>query len=321
MTNRTVDNWQRLGTSKTSKKSNKNRKSVTVKVPKTENIILIGSEMHYDSFWWKMMFVAAAYPFIRSSKFRKCNKATIAYMNNGYTHAEKLAIEWLENSIHADLVDFKAINSKEDLINTLKNNRNSFKIQDVAFFCHGLNGIITMNLDSKPKVNLEVSDLTSIPSSAFVASGKLYSYACRTGISDSFLLRAKDNYNDLSEAEPENSLAQRIADHFSIEVHAYYKRTSYAEIIRNKSESSSIVALLKEKRQNFSDSAILDLSNNYQALKHDGLAENGIPFVSGARGEGTNGYALWRNNGGQNLPTAAGTPAGLPSHMAIFRKK
>ncbi|MGP9513952.1 MULTISPECIES: hypothetical protein [unclassified Psychrobacter] len=316
-----ADNWELIGKSSTSPKSNTNRAVVSTRVPKTENIIFIGSEMHYDLFWLKMMFVAASYPFVRSPKFRSCDKATIAYINKGYTRTEKLAIEGLKNEINANKVEFKAIDSKEGLMSILKNNRESFKLQDVAFFSHGLNGVITLNLDSSPTVNFTISDLASIPSNAFVSSGKFYSYACRTGLSDSILLRAKDSYDTLSEAKPEDSLAQKIANRFDIEVHAYYKRTSYANVIRNRSESESIVASLQEKREEEPQKSILNLSQTYQALKHDGLAETGILFLTGGRGEGTNGYALWRNAGGQALPTAAESPTGLPSNMEIFRKK
>ena len=48
--------YKKIGTAMTSPVENTTRKEVFIKVPKTENIIFIGSENYYDSFWLKMMF-------------------------------------------------------------------------------------------------------------------------------------------------------------------------------------------------------------------------------------------------------------------------
>ena len=50
--------WRKHGTTSTQPVSPKpKRKQVRVRAPKTENIIFIGSEMEYDLFWLKRMFV------------------------------------------------------------------------------------------------------------------------------------------------------------------------------------------------------------------------------------------------------------------------
>lgn len=334
-----ADNWELIGKSSTSPRSNTNRAVVSTRVPKTENIIFIGSEYNYDSFWLKNMFIAAAYPFVKDrAKFRICDKVTIAYIDYGYSNAEKLAIENLKNEILSEVKEVKAIKNHSDMINIFKNDRSAYKIQDVAIFSHGLNGKITLNYNKKPDINLLKSDITNISSNSFMLTGKLYSYACRTGMSDAFSLRLTDTFRSIAEAKPDDSLAQSIADHFDIEVHAFYVRSFYGDIIRQKSKkvnnipiSQIITNSLVTKKELIPNSSIINLYDGatealrpFEALKHRGLAESGFNILgikSGAVGEGTNGYSLWRKTGGRALPVGATDIDGLPRSMQVFNKK
>lgn len=312
-----ADNWQKIGQSQLTNTNNTKRFNVYVAPPKKENIIIIGSEMQYDSFWLKMMFISAATLFVNRPMFRKCDKVTIAYVNIGYTIGERLAIENIPNFFYSacNNVHFKKILSMENIISLINNDRDNFKIQDLVFFCHGLNGEINLNYNKKPDINIKSIHLNQIKSDAFLHDGKIYSYACRTGISDSPILRLKDDYSNIDEAKPKESLAQKMADYFNIEVHAFYKRTFYGNVLRNKSDDTLIVRSLNQKKSQNPNAQILVLTNDYEAIKHDGLG--GL----GALREGTKGYALWRRGGGRVLPTAADTPRGLPDNMMVFRKQ
>ena len=64
-----------------------------------ENIIVIASEMHYDSFWWKMMFMATGIAAAQGAGggARSAHKMTVAYVDVGYTNHEKLALEALKS--------------------------------------------------------------------------------------------------------------------------------------------------------------------------------------------------------------------------------
>lgn len=131
-----ADNWQKIGQSQLTNTNNTKRVNVYVTPPKKENIIIIGSEMQYDSFWLKMMFISAATLFVNRPMFRKCDKVTIAYVNIGYTIGERLAVENIPNFFYSacNNVHFKKILSMENIISLINNDRDNFKIQDLVFF-------------------------------------------------------------------------------------------------------------------------------------------------------------------------------------------
>ena len=322
----TTDNWQRIGQSSTSPKSKTNRAVVSTRKPKTENIIFIGSEFEYNNFWLKNMFIAAAYPFIKNkSKFRECDKVTIAYVDYGYTRLEKLAIEGLKDEIKfTNNITFVALKTKSKVIELLNADRENYKIKDLAFFCHGLNGKITLNYSGRPNIDLTNSDINTIGNTNFLSSARASSYACRTGMSDDLTLRTQGSFNNISEANPDSSFAQLFANRHNIDFYAFHKRTLYSNILNPKDDAEKISEDLRNKRTINSDN-IISILENYEALLHAELGESyknmwgWIP--RGAVSEGTNGYSLWRKGGGLRIPVAANTPTGLPASMTKFSPK
>jgi hypothetical protein len=300
----------------------KKRPEVKVKVPKTENIIFIGSEMHYDLFWLKMMFISAAYKGVE--KLRKADKNTIAYVPEGYIHAEKLAIDYLSDAekYKAKKFEIKKITSSAELIKCMNQDRDKYKLQDVMFFSHGVIDAISLNYEGgDDDVDLTVTNFLEINKKAFAANGRIYSYACRTGVSVEDLKRG---FKTEIDAKPELSLAQKMATYFDIEVHAFLRRSDYAAIIRNKADSETIVSTLKESRKT-KDGQLIDIPPSHEALPHEGLANRhgkyGVGLFGGPLSEGTDNYALWRKEGGMSLPVAADSPAGLPTEMRVFKPK
>jgi hypothetical protein len=290
----------------------KKRPEVKVKVPKTENIIFIGSEMYYDSFWLKMMFISAAY--VKARTLRKANKQTIAYVDVGYTRIEKLTLEYLQDKMKFELVK---LNDSDAVIDLMNRDRDRYKLLDVAFFSHGVVGQIALNYPSQAQiVNFETDNFSDVEKTAFAANGRIYSYACRTGVGKD---DKQSGFKNESEAQLEKSLAQDLANHFNIEVHAYLKRTFYGDVIRNKSNSETITSTLKKERQT-QEGDLIQIPPDHEALPHPDLA-NGWNPLSGAKREGTYNYALWRKDGGLKLPVAADSPKGLPNDMRIFKPK
>lgn len=288
------------------------RVQAKVKIPKTENIIFIGSEQYYDSFWLKMMFIGAAY--VKAKSLRKADKQTIAYVNEGYTFQEKLAIEHFRKNGKFDLVK---LSTSSDLVNLLNQDRETYKLLDVAFFSHGVINQISLNYNGDgDAVDLSTANFSKVSAKAFAANGRLYSYACRTGVS---VEDWKRGFNNEAEAKPEHSLAQKLADHFGIEVHAFLRRTFYGDVLREKSQSEVISSTLNSERETRNGQAIA-IPPDHEALHHPGLADSLNPF-SGPKREGTDNYALWRKNGGLQLPTAASSPTGLPTAMRAFKPK
>lgn len=303
----TEQKWKAVGGSKSSSIDNKTRKKVKAKSPKTENLIFIGSEEHYDSFWLKMMFISAAYAMTK--KIRPAHKQTIAYVDEGYTKLEKLTLDFLRDTQKFEILK---ISSSADIATYLNRDRENYKLQDVAFFSHGVVGSIMMNYPSDG-VDFDKDTLNSIKKDAFVTDGRLYSYACRTGVS----VDSASFVNDAA-AKPEQSLAQKIADHFGIEVHAFLKRSYYGDVLRVKSQSKAIAETLSKARKD-KDGEVIQIPPEHEALPHPGLADSWNPW-SGPKREGTNDFALWHKGGGLVLPIAADTPAGLSADMRVFKK-
>ncbi len=300
-----------IATSVASPIENKKRKEVRIKVPKKENILFIGSENYYNSFWLKMMFVSAAYAMAKDSqRFRKADKLTLAYVDLNYTRAEKLTLDNLQKQLGFEI---KKLENSSDLIACLNNDRQNYKLQDVAFFCHGEPKRIALNYWNPREVDLNLDNVTDISKSAFLPNGRLYSFACRTGV-----YARGDAFDVEADAKPEKSLAQKLSDHLSIEVHAFLRRTYYGEVLREKSQSDSISSTLKAERES-KEGEIIQIPPEHEALPHPDLSDSILPWKWGPRKEGTVGYALWRKGGGRMLPTAAPTPTGLTGEMRVFK--
>lgn len=304
--------YEKIGTSQTSHVDNKKRKEVKVKVPKTENIIFVGSELSYNSFWLKMMFIVSAYLMAtKSENFRKADKKTIAYVDEGYTHLEKLPLEMLKSKHGFEIVPLR---NPSDFFSCMNKSRDVYKLQDVVFFSHGVVGKIKLDYKGDEEINLDLGNYAKIDKSAFAVHGRIFSYACRTGVSvDDHEL----GFENEAEAMPEQSLAQKMANHFGVEVHAFLKRTFYGSVIREKSQSNTIASFVKEERKT-KEGQVIQIPPAHEALPHDGLGDSWIPF-SGPKKEGTDNYALWRKEGGLRLPSSADSPKGLPDGMRVFR--
>lgn len=316
--------------------------------PKTENIIIIGSEQYYDSFWWKMMFITPGFSIAAGMKhppyWQAADKTTVLYVPDGYVKAELLPIEFLKDRLE---VNVQMISSISDLISYL-NNRNAdgaeYKVRHLLFMAHGLHDKIALNFWERPNIDIKSKQISAIKSDIFVPKGHIYSYACRTGIS----VDGKE-FDNLEEAKPENSLAQKMADHFGVKVHAYYTRTLFRSCIRDPADSNSISKSLKQKRENHIDHPghptatvrippkweIIQISDEHEGLPHPGQGlthefskiglsgiRGDIPFIpSGQQKYGTSEYSLWRKAGARHLPVGDNTPAGLPNTMQVFEPK
>lgn len=291
--------------------TNKKRKEVKVKVRRSENLLCIGSEMFYDSFWLKMMFIGAA--FVGARNMRKADKKTLAYVDNGYTNFEKLALDGLAKEQGFTTMP---LSSSAAMLALLNRDRDNYGLLDVMFFCHGVNSRISMNFWGRPNIELTKNNVSSANARAFLPNGRVFSYACRTGV-----LVDRESFDKESDAQPENSLAQLMANHFNIEVHAYLRRSFYGNVLRSAPQSSSIASTLRTRR-NTQEGQVIGLPPDHEALPHPGLGDtnlpNSLPF-SGPKREGTVDYALWRKAGGITLPTPGDSPAGLPTNMRIFK--
>lgn len=305
--------WKTIGKSVFSPVDNKKRKEIEIKTFKKERIIVIGSEHQYDSFWLKMMFIGAATSHLRLSK-GKADKTTIAYVSEGYTNLEIGVLEYWCNQNKFDVFKLCA---QKDLIKLMNKDRDKYKIIHLIIFSHGYPGTINLNYKGDSKISVTASTLNTFIPTVFALDGKIISYACRTGISS---IIDESFYSD-NDAQPEHSLAQQLADYFGISVYAFLTRTFYGDILRqrDKAISRQLSENLKKLRATGGNFSVYKLSDEHEALPHPGLAD-GI-FKFGSKSEGTNGFALWRKQGGRMLPSSGETPAGLTKGLVKFTPK
>jgi len=108
-------------------------------------------------------------------------------------------------------------------------------------------------------------------------------------------------------------------------VRAFYRRSLYDNVLRERSQSQQITAALKVGSSGpYQD--VIDLSAEHEALSHPGLSDGSLNHVKSWAGkgpvsEGVNNYALWRKKGALNLPVHASDPEGFPTDFATFEPK
>jgi len=285
---------------------------------KTENIIIIGSELQYDSFWLKMMFMACGYAVAKGilappGYAYTADLVSILIIDYGYTDLEKeRLIETKCNVVmiksQAELTEFLVRRNKDG---------NTYKIRNIVVFSHGFPNVISLNYkNDNVVIDIDDSVINALSPNMFTENAIFFSYACRTGAGTDL---------PISDPKSDESLAQYIANKLRITVRAFYRRTFYGRVLRDKSQDDVIRKALKRGIDNKSQT-VIDLLYEHEALPHPGLGAgwefkyNIIPKKKGPEGEGTANYALWRKHGARELPTYADSPD-FDTTFAIFRPK
>ncbi|SFI47098.1 hypothetical protein [Jannaschia pohangensis] len=275
--------------------------------PKTENIIVIGSEFEYlrSGFQLKCMFLGCGYGVaqgtLRPPGYTRADRTTIAYVDKGYTRWELLNLDYLRD--HAG-VRIRTIGSSNSFINLLANRgtgADRHVIRNLVMFCHGFPSYFALNYSGPGSdMNVFYGNFAAVPTNAFAPDGKLFSYACRTAM-------------NVGARGPQTSLGQRLANRFDITVRAYKRRTNYGSCIRLRSEHERLATDLKAARVG-KEGQRIPLPPDHEAYPHPGLSDGFWPGIEdGGQSEGINNYALWRKNGARALPVEGTSPAGQPT--------
>jgi len=302
-----------------------------------ENIIIIGSELQYNSFWLKMMFMACGWSVAQGALMppgysNNVDLTTILVVDYGYTELERDRIRRVaticsavsgELALATDVIMIKSQSQLDNFLTTRRKNNARYKIKNIVVFSHGLPGRIALNYEARPNIDIKERTINKLTYDMFAQGAHFFSYACRTGAGT-----ADDWFADnwwKSDPQADKSLAQYIANHLQITVRAFYRRSYYGDVLRNKSQSGEISAALRAKRGD-GKQAVIDLSTSHEALFHKGLANGFIEYIKdfigkGTVAEGVNNYALWRKQGALTLPTHASDPGGFPPDFATFEPK
>jgi len=128
--------------------------------------------------------------------------------------------------------------------------------------------------------------------------------------------------NLIQDPNPNESLAQYIANKLNITVKAFYRRTTYRNVLRDPKQSNTIAQNLKNKRSN-KLVKVIDISAEHEALLHYGLGDNFLDYVldSGQTGEGVSSYALWRKQDALQLPISGDSPSNFPAGFITFKPR
>jgi len=265
-----------------------------------ETIIVVGTEQYSTSHGGKLMFPAQAVREIREN-YTTHKYVNIVIFKDAYTPMQLSIIkrdakEWNKT------VYFKQINSTIELIDYINNgdntiNRQMQKIGTIKIFAHGKPNSIEFGLKGRneDKQRFTKEDVEKLSKESFTDVPIIYSYACRTGNSDT-----SEFYNDknwMTLVRPKDSLAQKFSEHLNATVYAYLRRTNY--------------------QPTWDERGDIRYQNGYLTIKKDRLINIGKLIVNHKNWD----EALWNINGAYKLPKAGNSPRGeLPASIYIFRK-
>ncbi len=281
----------------------------------TENIVVVGAEVHDKLPVNKLMFMAQA---IRTVKLESVQ--TVLYFKQGYSNtmiAEfkkslkyfKPNIAIIEITTVKELINYLnsgGITGKSNL--RMKPYKNSlFKVKNVYIFSHGMPSRITFLLDwdlyktnnkiiSSVKAEdneLNLKNYKTINPNAFVREGYVWSFACRTGIGP----------EDTSDIEiftwnKDASLAQKLANSLNVHTVAFLRRSNYEDTWGSRFDRAGL------KIKKYFEIADDDDFKKYK--DSDKMIDNKYH---------------WNPLGAFNGVKAGSTPKGPPEGMTIFSKK
>jgi len=131
---------------------------------KTENIIVIGSEFLYNSFWWKMIFMACGYAVAKGSIIppgysSNIDLTTVLIVDYGYSEVELQRIkDGITTLPNRELVMLKEQEQLENFLLTREKNNNFYKIKNIIVFSHGVPHTIDLNYKYKPNIPLTINE-------------------------------------------------------------------------------------------------------------------------------------------------------------------
>ena len=290
----------------------------TITVSAKELCIIVGAENHYNTYGLKMMFFAPAVRDILSGK-DQYDAFRILYFPDGYNDQE---IQHVINSLKEIDVTITAVNSISEMLTELNCVSPVCKIQRLNIYAHGYPLQISFNLDGSTEdiCRFSMEHVEKIDNAIFRPGAELWSYACRTGnaVPDDYAadwvdriryfewdFEYDEGFKSDADAKREQSLAQALANHSNITVHAWLTRTLYERI--------------------WNDQGNQQYRNGFVEIPHPG-ADGGwsremkslIPFMNE---EDKDDLILWNQQGAKNGITGARSPKGLSNTPFTFVKQ
>ncbi|RRV06185.1 hypothetical protein EGJ27_16035 [Pseudomonas sp. v388] len=190
-------------------------------------LIAVAGSQHDEAAGNKMMFIGQAVRQLKEYKREHpARPRTLIVFNSGYSEA---MIDAARESADLYQAAFKTINTADELIGYINSGKDRQKHPVARFdlFSHGIPLHVSFGyqLEEEATMSLGLHNYQQFSPAAFSPTAKITSFACRTGMGNPQDLEIEGGVqlNPQSEA----SLAQKLANHLKVPVHAFVTRSDY----------------------------------------------------------------------------------------------
>jgi hypothetical protein len=272
-----------------------------------EVLLIVGTEQHSQTYGNKLMFPAQAVREIREN-YKNHKYVNIIIFKDEFTEMQLSIIKRDAKKWNTDLY-FKKINSVSELITYINNGdatvaRSRTKISTIKIFSHGLPSVLDFGLDgdNEDSQRFKIQHVSQLKKEVFTERPEIYSYACRTGNSDGRAVTLNPSYKydtkSINLVKPNESLAQKLADHLNAKVYAFLRRSNYTPTWLDKGNK--------------------DYKSKYMTIEDENVSNPLNPKDWFRKGWDE---ALWNPDGAFLLPKSGESPSGLlQSGMFVFEK-
>ncbi|MDD2369933.1 MAG: hypothetical protein PHQ90_11565 [Sulfuricurvum sp.] len=282
---------------------------IMLEIIEKEVLIVVGTEQHDFDYGMALAFPAQAVREVREN-YPSHTHLTIIMFTDGYT---SLSLDIIKRDAKSwnPTIYFKKINSTAELIKYINEGdatvkRSTTKIETVKIFSHGYPSNLVFGLDGKNGdiQQFGIGDVPKLKLSSFVTTDpSIYSYACRTG---NLGLLSAISYDDTTwreEVKPQNSLAQKLANHLDAKVYAYITRSDYNPTWKDDGDTSGYKATrmtIENEKINATAKQTFKILTMRQRNNWDEM--------------------IWNTKGAYKPPIGGTTPSGLPTGLFLFQK-
>ncbi|WMJ01470.1 PAAR domain-containing protein [Pseudomonas chlororaphis subsp. aurantiaca] len=201
--------------------------STAPKEPLTLELIAVAGSQHDKSAGNQMMFIGQA---VRElAEFKRSKPAltrTLMVFTPSYSETMLSAARESADAYGAGFIGVANVQELIDYLNQGKDRKQS-PIEHLSLFSHGVPHRIAFGyqLAGDFHMSLDVLSYDKISPSAFASSAQIDSYACRTGMGNRSDFPVEDGIQFFPQTN--ESLAQLLANHLRIKVHAFVRRSDY----------------------------------------------------------------------------------------------
>ncbi|NNB46280.1 PAAR domain-containing protein [Pseudomonas chlororaphis] len=195
--------------------------------PLTPELIAVAGSQHDKSSGNQMMFIGQAVRELAEFKRSKPDLThTLVIFTPSYSEAMLSAARGSAKGYGAGVVTVTDAQELIDYLNQGKDRKQS-PIEHLSLFSHGVPHRIAFGyqLAGDFQMSLDVLSYDKISPSAFASSAQINSYACRTGMGNRSDFPVEDGIQFFPQTN--ESLAQLLANHLRIKVHAFVRRSDY----------------------------------------------------------------------------------------------